>query len=233
MFNHLGFGLGKPLPVLEQITSETGSRVYATPTGQRYPSVTTVLAEKGKQGIMEWRNRVGVDQANAIARKAAGRGTNIHTAVERYLNNESPWVPGKTINPLHYELFHVIEPLLKMIDNIHCQETRMFSHHLRMAGTVDCIAEFNGKLSVIDFKTSNKPKKPEWITSYFMQCAAYAIMYEELTGIPIQQLVVLVAVEETGDNQLFIEKRDIWAPELLQWRDNYEKVYASLTEPLT
>ena len=233
MFNHLGFGLGKPLPVLEQITSDTGSRVYATPTGQKYPSVTTVLAEKGKQGIMEWRNKVGVEQANAIARKAAGRGTSIHTAVERYLNNENPWSRGKTINPLHYELFHVIEPLLKMIDNIHCQETRMFSHHLRMAGTVDCIAEFNGRLSVIDFKTSNKPKRPEWITSYFMQCAAYAIMYEEITFIPITQLVVLVAVEEDCTVQVFKQHRDNWTKPLLQVRDQYEMENRSLTEPLT
>jgi genome maintenance exonuclease 1 len=109
----------------------------------------------------------------------------------------------------------------------------MFSHHLRLAGTVDCVAEWDGKLSIIDFKSSTKPKKREWIPSYFMQCAAYAIMYEELTFIPIKQLVVVVAVEEDCTTQVFIEDRDTWAPELIELRDQYETENGSLTNPST
>jgi genome maintenance exonuclease 1 len=105
----------------------------------------------------------------------------------------------------------------------------MFSHHLRLAGTVDCIAEWDGRLSVIDFKTSTRAKKAEWIGSYFMQCAAYAIMYEELAFIPVTQLVVLVSVEEEPEPQVFIEHRDRWTKELLQWRDFYETKNPSLT----
>jgi hypothetical protein len=226
-FNHVGFGLGKDRPILEQITAADGRRVYNTPTGRRYPSVTTVLSEKNKDVIIDWRKRIGADQANAISRVAAGRGTGMHKAAERYLDNLAPFDTTKTINPLHFEMFKKLMPYLDRINNIHCQETPLYSHHLRLAGTVDCIGEFDGKLTVIDFKSSTKAKKKEWISTYFMQAAAYAIMYEELTGIPIVNLAVLIAVEE-DDAQLFIEKRDTWAKELLHWRDNYEKLSTSI-----
>jgi genome maintenance exonuclease 1 len=227
-FNHVGFGLGnQPKPLLERVTAADGRRVYNTPTGKRYPSVTTVLAEKNKQVIVDWRKRIGADQANTISRVAAGRGTGMHLAAERYLDNLPAFEPGRTINPLHYEMFKKLQPLLDRCNNIHCQETPLYSHWLRLAGTVDCVGEFDGKLSIIDFKSSTKPKKEEWISSYFMQCAAYAIMYEELTQIPIANLAVLVAVEE-DDAQLFIQRRDDWAPELLKWRDNYETLLTAI-----
>ena len=226
-FNHVGFGRGMDRPILEQITAADGRRVYNTPTGNKYPSVTTVLAEKNKSVILDWRKRVGAEQANTISRVAAGRGTGMHRAAENYLNNLAPFAPELTVNPLHFEMFRKLMPLLDHIDNIHCQETPLYSHHLRLAGTVDCIGEFDGKLSVIDFKSSTKAKKAEWISSYFMQATAYAIMYEELTGIPIVNLAVLIAVEE-DEAQLFVEKRDRWVKELLQWRDNYEKLSTSI-----
>lgn len=222
-FNHLGFGRGQQLPILEQMTGANGVRYYNTPTGKRYPSVTTVLSQHNKDVIDAWKARVGEAEANAISRRAAGRGTGVHLATEKYLNNEDPWTPGSFVNPLVKESFTHLKPLLDRIDNIHCQETKMFSHHLRLAGTVDCIAEFDGKLSVIDFKTSGKSKKKEWISSYFMQCAAYAVMYEELTGIPISRLVVLISVEEETEPQLFVEKRDNWIGGLIELRDQYEK----------
>jgi genome maintenance exonuclease 1 len=123
------------------------------------------------------------------------------------------------------ELFTSILPELHKINNIHVQEQKLYSDYLRLAGTVDCIGEYEGKLSVIDFKTSGKLKKKEWISSYFMQCAAYAIMYEERTGIPINKLVVLIAVEGE-DSQVFVEKRDNWTEELLKCRDFYENSQA-------
>jgi genome maintenance exonuclease 1 len=226
-FTHLGFGRGQTRPILEQITAADGRRVYNTPTGRKYPSVTTVLAEKNKQVILDWRKRIGAEQANTISRVAAGRGTGMHKAAERYLDNMPPFDTSKTINPLHFEMFRKLMPLLDRINNIHCQETALYSHHLRLAGTVDCIGDFDGKLSVIDFKSSTKPKKAEWISSYFMQASAYAIMYEELTSIPIVNLAVLVAVED-DEPQLFIEHRDRWTQELIQWRDNYEKLSTAI-----
>ena len=225
-FNHVGFNLGKSqLPVIEQYTAPDGTRLYDTPSGAKYPSVTTILAEKGRAAIQQWRNRIGTEAANTISRVAAGRGTGVHNATEQYLKNQAV----KINSPLVQEMFGNIKPELDRINNIHAQETRLFSHHLRLAGTVDCIAEWDGRLSVIDFKTSTRPKKIEWISTYFMQCAAYAIMYEELTHIPVTQLVILVSVEEQPEPQVFIEHRDRWSKELLQWRDFYETKNPSLT----
>jgi genome maintenance exonuclease 1 len=219
MFNHLGFaGDHKPVPKLEQI-NENGTRLYATPDGRRYPSVTTILAEHGREALEAWRKRIGQEEAAKIGQRAAARGTKVHTYTESYLKNE-PIDFG--LNIFTQEIFNTFKPVLGPINNIHCQETRMFSHHLRLAGTVDCIAEYDGRLSIIDFKTASKPKKHDWIHSYFMQCAAYAIMYEELTGIPVPQLVVLVAVEDDAP-QVFVEKRNPWVPGLLKYRDIYEK----------
>ena len=221
-FQHLGFGLGKPIPVLEQTTDAAGVRFYNTPTGRRYPSVTTVLGQHSRAAIEAWQQRIGVEEARRISNRAASRGTGVHLAIERYLNNESPWSEGNFVNPLTVEMFKSIQPNLDRINNIHCQETRMFSHHLRLAGTADCIGEFDGKISIIDFKTSTKPKKAEWISSYFMQCAAYAIMYEELTGIAVPRSVIIVSVEDDCSTQVFMEKRDPWVKDLLSLRNQYE-----------
>jgi genome maintenance exonuclease 1 len=180
--------------------------------------VTTILGAQSKQGILEWRKKIGEEAANKISRAAASRGTKLHTHVENYLNNVNAIEP---MSMFQKELFDSVLEHLHRINNIHLQEERLYSDHLRLAGTVDCIGEFDGKLSVIDFKTSGRQKEKEWIHSYFMQCAAYAIMYEERTGIPISKLVVLIAVE--GDSpQVFIEKRDNWVEALLKCRDSYE-----------
>lgn len=235
IFNHVGFGLGKRRrPIIEQYTASDGVRFYNTPSGLKYPSITTILSEKGKAVIEKWRQRVGPEAANTISRVAAGRGTALHSLAEKYLDNKTI----ELTSPLVADLWHKIKPVLDAnINNIHCQETRLFSHHLRLAGTVDCIAEYNGRLSIIDFKTSTGNKRKDWITSYFMQCAAYAIMYEELAFIPITQLVIIVAVEEEPEPQVFIEKRDNWTQELLKWRDFYEDkhqlVYKTENAPLT
>lgn len=226
-FNHVGFGLGKRrLPVIEQYTAPDGVRFYNTPSGEKYPSITTILAEKNRNAISQWRDRVGHETANTISRVAAGRGTSLHKLAEKYLNNETVTPP----TPLVADLWNKVRPVIdETINNVHCQETRLFSHHLRLAGTVDCIAEYNGRLSIIDFKTSTGNKKKEWISSYFMQCAAYAIMYEELAFIPVTQLVVIVGVEEEPEPQVFTEHRDHWTKELLYWRDNYETKNTPLT----
>ena len=228
-FQHLGFGLGQQVPLLEQTTGADGVRFYNTPSGRRYPSVTTVLSEHSRAAIEAWKERIGREEANRISTRAANRGTGVHVAIERYLNNDAPWSAGNFVNPLTVEMFRSIKPNLDRISNIHCQETRMFSHHLRLAGTADCIGEFDGKLAIIDFKTSTKPKKKEWISSYFMQCSAYAIMYEELTGIPVPKTVIIVSVEDDCTTQVFEERRNPWVPELLSLRDHYEQQHQLLT----
>jgi ATP-dependent exoDNAse (exonuclease V) beta subunit len=213
LFNHLPI----EIPKLEQITSSDGTRFYNTPSGARYPSVTTVLSQHSKKAIMEWRQRVGAEEANKVSRKAASRGSHIHQLVEDYLQN-------KPVNPRSFfdkENFEAITPLLDRINNIRCQEVGLFSHHLRMAGTVDCVGEFDGKLSIIDFKTAKRAKDKSWIENYFMQGAAYAIMFEELTGISVPRCVILISVDDDTP-QAFIVKRDNWVKPLLHYRDLFE-----------
>jgi genome maintenance exonuclease 1 len=206
---------------LEQVTREDGVRFYATPSGKKYPSVTTVLSAHNKQGLLEWRKKVGEEQANKISSAAAKRGTKLHLHCENYINN----VDVISTMPLFQrELFESILPLLHNINNVHVQEQRLYSDHLRLAGTVDCVAEYEGKLAIIDYKTSSRRKNKEYIHNYFMQCAAYAIMYEERTGIPINKLVIIIAVEN-DDPQVFVEKRDNWVKKLLEYRDLYEQTY--------
>jgi len=210
----------------QSTTNEDGSRVYVNASGVAYPSATTVLGVLSRDGIAAWRKRVGEEEANKISNQAATRGTKIHSLTESYLKNEDLEEAYTTTKAslLDVEMFKKFKPVLYPIGDIHCQELALYSDHLRMAGRVDCIADYNRLRAVIDFKTSSKPKKKEHISSYFMQTAAYAIMYEERTGIPVPWLVVLIAVE--GDEpQVFIEKRDNWTKELLRTRDYFENGY--------
>ena len=148
-FKHVA--LEQVVPTLKQV-NENGTRYYVTPEGYKYPSITTVLSEYNRKQIYEWRQRVGEERANLISRQASSRGTRIHKLCEDYLNNEEP----KFKTPLDTELFYSIVPELARINNIHAQELRMYSDHLRIAGTVDCIGEHDGRISVIDFKTAKR-----------------------------------------------------------------------------
>ena len=188
MFNHVSHNF--PQLIQENVD---GVRRYVTPTGEKYASVTTVLADYGKEGIMEWRKRVGEEKANKISRAATTRGTSVHSVIEKYLKNED--VSDIEMMPNVKSLFVRMKEELKKIDNIHCLEDRLYSHTLKLAGTVDCIAEHNGVLSVIDFKTSVRLKKKENIGNYFMQGAAYAQMFTEMTSLPITQVIILIGVD--------------------------------------
>lgn len=207
------------IPKLQQI-NEDGTRYYVTPEGAKYPSITTVLSAYNQKAIFEWRQRVGEEEANKISRQASSRGTRIHSLCEDYLNNKVP--EFKT--PLDQEMFDRFKPVLHRIDNIRLQEVRMYSDHLRIAGTVDCIGEFDGKLSVIDFKTARRPKSKDDIENYFMQASGYAIMFEERFGIPVSRTVIAIAVEDE-DPQVFIEKRDNYVEGLIRYRDLYESKF--------
>jgi len=200
-------------------TASDGSRKYFTESGAAYPSVTTVLGYQTRDSIMQWRKRVGEEEANKISRQASTRGTKIHLLCENYLDNED--VDTSKLSMLDKIMWQSFQPILNRIDNIHAQEIALYSDHLRLAGRVDCIAEFDGRLSIIDFKTSRKPKKKEWITNYFAQAAAYSIMYEERTGTPINRSVILIAVEDE-EPQVFIDRRDNYVHHLLHARDLYE-----------
>ena len=189
MFNYC---TPKSLPDLQSETFPDGRRYYTLEDGTRLPSVTTVIGAQKKKAIMEWRKRVGEEVANQISGAATSRGTKVHTLCEKYLNNEE--VPFQMNDA--YEMFHSIKPFLNKINNIHYQEAALWSKQLGMAGRVDCIGEYEGELSVIDFKTSKKVKSHEDIEDYFWQTTAYSLMYEELIGNPINNLVIIMAVED-------------------------------------
>ena len=187
---------------LKAETTESG-RLYATPTGEKYKSITTVLGNYNKQAIMEWRERVGAEEANKISSKAANRGTKVHKICEDYINNEISDMKMKMLMPDLKELFFKIKPIIdEKLGDVYSQEQALYSHKLKIAGRVDLIGMWNGKLSVIDFKTSTKQKQEEDIQNYFMQCTAYALMFSELTGMWIDDIVVLIATGE-GEAQLF------------------------------
>tara|TARA_Y100000816_G_scaffold288117_1_gene272080 strand:+ start:21784 stop:22440 length:657 start_codon:yes stop_codon:yes gene_type:complete len=196
-----------------------GKRVYTTENGDRYPSVTTVLGYKTKPAIKAWRKKVGEQTANKISRQASVRGTKVHTLCEDYINNEESNTDKITF--VEENIFNRMKTYIDRIDNVHCLEQFLFSEHLRLAGQVDCIAEFDGRLSIIDFKTSAKLKRKSYIKNYFAQCSAYAVMFEERTGVPVDQTVIIVGVQDE-EPQLFVEKRDNYIDYLLECRDLYE-----------
>ncbi len=204
-----------------QQLNEEGKRVYLTPTGNKYPSITTVMGYMKAGVIAEWRRRVGDEEANRISRKATQRGTSLHTLCEKYIDNQEDF---GVVSPVALDLFKMIKPIIdSSIDNIYCQETRLYSDYIGVAGTVDCVAEFNGKKSIIDFKTARKIKSRDMIKDYFMQTSGYAVMFEELTGIPIPQVVIIMASEE--GTAVFIENRDDWVSPLMNAVQVYNAVH--------
>ena len=180
-----------------------GMRFYEV-DGKAYPSITTVLGSLPKPGLDKWRESVGEEAAKWEMNRAARRGKATHTLVENYLKGETP----STRDVLPLGLFALLKPYLAQIDNIHCLEQILYSKKLTIAGQVDCIAEYNGKLSVIDFKTANKERKEEWIDNYFLQCTAYGLMYEELFKKEIDQIVVIIGGEDGSIVSYVKEKKD-------------------------
>jgi genome maintenance exonuclease 1 len=204
----------KELPNLESVTQPDGKRYYVSPSGKKLPSVTTVIGAMKKQSILEWRNRVGEEEANRVSRFASGRGNRVHLLAEKYLNND-PIYWNKEM-PDSVVMFRSLIRDIMRINNIHYQEQALWSENIGMAGRVDLIAEFDGVLSVIDFKTSKRIKTKQDIPDYFAQCTAYSLMYEELVGVPIDQIVIMMAVEGQKEPLIFVEKTEDHLNNLLE-----------------
>jgi genome maintenance exonuclease 1 len=190
---------------LELEKKETnGMRLYNLPNGDWVPSITSVTSFYNRQVFLEWRNKVGEEKANQITRQATSRGTDFHLICQDYLENkELDW---NDYQPASKFMFHHVRPELDKINNIHAIERSLYSEYLGIAGRVDCIAEYDGELAIIDFKTSSKIKPEEWIQQYFVQETAYACMYYELTGIPVKKLITLM-VTPNGEFKVF-DKRN-------------------------
>jgi genome maintenance exonuclease 1 len=196
---------------------ENGKRFYLTPDGKRYPSVTTVVGFEKNKFFAEWRKKNPKESQRVTA-----RGTALHSLVERYMEGkgvdatttDSNGLVDENLSATVLDLFEQMRPYIdRRIDNVVAQETPLWSDLLELAGRVDLISDYDGKLSIVDFKGSTKAKKPEDIENYFLQATAYSIMWQERTGTPVKQIVILISTEE-GIVQEFIEDPKDWVPKL-------------------
>ena len=198
------------LPKLTRIDGE--KRLYQTPTGEKYPSVTTVLsAMSDKSALIAWRKRVGEEEANRVSGRATRRGTAVHTLCEKLVLNEP--VDLKEEMPSNVVMYKQLERfLVEHVNDIRSSEGQLFSHKLKIAGSVDLVASYDGEPAIIDFKTSTKPKRKDWIENYFMQAALYSYMLYEMTGSYHPKLVIAIALESDSNPQIFIEHVKDWIP---------------------
>ena len=224
MFTH------KPVEITELSTKTVNrKRFYETPEGKLYPSITTVLSRRKMEGLLEWRKKVGDDVANYVARTAAARGTKVHHMCEDFLNNNFDEEVHKK-NFLPYTLFGQLKPHLQdKVDNIMSQECGLYSDKYMVAGRVDCIGEYNGIPSIIDFKTSTRERNDDWNESYYIQASAYAEMFEERTGIEINQIVILVVTED-GLVQEFVKEKHEYLPHLIETIDMFTEQWEKENE---
>lgn len=199
----------KPPIQLPELTAETkdGKRHYTTPDGNVYPSVTTVLSVLNTDALEEWRERIGREEAQKISEHASSRGTDLHAVLESYLKNEAITFPEDPRSKVRI-MFNRMKRVLGRVDNIVAQEIPLYSDKLKVAGRCDLIAEFDSIPSIIDFKGADKAKKKDWIGSYFQQVTGYSLMFEERTGIQVNQIVILMCGENDFSCQVFVESRD-------------------------
>lgn len=200
------------MPALIQENRSNG-RVYLTPEGYVYPSVTTVLGFGDNPWLDDWVRKVGPEEAKIISARAAARGTRMHGLLEDVLFN-------RTAQPSIFDqdMFMAMRKSLDRMDNIRCVEQRLYSDILRVAGTVDLIADFDQIPSIIDWKTSRRLKRRDEIGNYFAQCGAYALAYEERTGVKIPNIVIVMGVDDEPEPLIFIEKAKDWIPEFIKQR---------------
>tara|TARA_X000000368_G_scaffold410182_1_gene393262 strand:- start:1510 stop:2187 length:678 start_codon:yes stop_codon:yes gene_type:complete len=198
MFEHVELDL----PKLSRETID-GVRYYSVPDEDellKLVSITSVTSHHNKDIFVNWRKKVGDAEADRITRQATSRGTDTHTLTEAYLyNKELP-----EVQPLSQMLFKIYKSELNKISRVHSLEGSLYSKELGIAGTVDCIAEYNGELAIIDFKTSKKPKPRKWVDHYFVQCMAYGCMLYEMTGIAVKKLVIIMTCEN-GESIVYEE----------------------------
>jgi len=210
MFTHVN---QPPIPTLIQNTKPNGTRTYEVPNNKVYPSITTILGDGDKPWLTNWRNVLGDKRADKETKRCAIRGTAIHKMAELYVKNIP--IDFRKYLPAHVRDFNKLKTQLNAMDNIAAQEIALYSDRLKVAGTVDCIAEYNGTPSIIDYKTSTNVKTKDMVTDYFCQLTFYAIAWHELTGNSIENIVVMMTVENGLLPIVFVERIENWIPLLL------------------
>ena len=225
LFNHVGLD-----PIEMSAEMVDGKRMYLTPEGFKFPSVTTVISNNKEKmaGIARWRARVGEEKANNISKRSTGRGTKYHAIAEDYFNNNLD-LKKYTKFPLPVLMFHHSRDTLDRINNIYLQEAALYSKHLELAGRVDCIAEFDGVLSIIDFKTAAEPKREKYLYDYFVQETAYACMLQENYGLSVKQLVTIVACENGETQVKVLPPKKEYFIRLMSYIEEYQERYGQKT----
>lgn len=199
-----------------------GKRYYKTPSGKSYPSVTTVISNStDKTALNEWRQKVGEEKANSITKSAASRGTKLHKVCEDYVLNKDDYLKG--VMPSTISLFKQIQPYLdENLSYVYGVEIPLYSDFLQTAGRCDLVCRMHDCYTIVDYKTSSKPKKEEWIDNYFLQLTTYAMMVEELYKVHIPYIIVLIAVEEDNP-QVFIKNPKNYKDRVTEIFRNYSK----------
>lgn len=214
---------------LEVAYHASTGRTYITPAGKAYPSITTVLGLRKRGELQAWRHRVGEEEANRISGIASRAGSLVHALCEKYINNSAEVLTGKEMPQIALSFRTIKKVLDQSLGDVYLQEAPLYSDHLGVGGRVDLVARFQGKLSIIDFKTSSRVKTENDIIDYFIQESAYAIMFEERTGMPISNLVTIMAINGSDKPLVFIKKRDTYVTELREaineW--NREKLFSN------
>jgi genome maintenance exonuclease 1 len=201
---------------LEAVTLESG-RTYTTPQGNVYKSITTALSKYNKQAIQEWKNAVGEEEAKRVSSLAARRGSAVHLAFEDYIANKLNDMKIRMMMPNIKELFLQLKPEIDAhVGTVYSIEQALYSDKLQVAGRTDLIADWDDEIAVIDYKTSTKEKLEENIQNYFMQGTAYALMFEELVGKPIDKIVIAIAVEESRKPQIFVRYKNNYINPLME-----------------
>ena len=226
LFNHVG----EIEPIEMSAEMVDGKRMYLTPEGYKFPSVTTVISNNKEKmaGIAKWRARVGEEKANNISKRSTGRGTKYHSIAEDYFNNNLDLKKYSKF-PLPVLMFHHSRDTLDRINNIYLQEAALYSKHLELAGRVDCIAEFDGVLSIIDFKTAAEPKREKYLYDYFVQETAYACMLQENYGLSVKQLVTIVACENGETQVKVLPPKKEYFIRLMSYIEEYQERYGQKT----
>lgn len=215
MFIHLD-----TISPVELKTIETPKgRFYITPQGNKYPSITTILGAGEKPWLNQWRASMGAEKADKEMKRAAERGSAVHTMIEKFLDNDPRPTAGQKFE--HIPDFNMLRVQLRKVNNILTQETALWSDTLRCAGRVDCVGEYKGKLSIIDFKTSTNDKKSTMIEDYYLQTTAYALMFQERYGIQIDDIVILMSVERGAVPLVFQQPIEPYIEPLLQRISQY------------
>lgn len=200
------------LPAIHSDDTPSG-RYYVTPSGNRYPSVTTFLSRFTDSSWLEsWKERVGEDRANRVSTQAKRRGTAVHAILEKILLNDRFYMRGQMPNNLIMaeSIANVLRARARVIKGI---EIGVWSDKMKIAGRADCLGTFDDILSIIDFKTAKNFKNEEDIEGYFLQTTLYAMMVEELLGLSVPQIVILIGVD-FENAQVFTKQKDLFLPKI-------------------